>query len=1629
MSVAKSRLLQTFRFLKSLNESRNPIPREISPDQEPLWLDRWPSHPFIEVRRGDRTDGDGPESGDAAMEPVIRVRRANTTECPKPPGVLDGWLTPGWESPEADVEVLASRNFSDKKTGTVSVAFEAVKERVAALNTWKSARAKWVAAERPAVAARRLYEGIYALWTRLQREGDRAELVLGEGLLELIDPLIRHPVLLQPVALEFNRSGPVPEFRFHTGTARAELNRALLREVPSIEPRMIAQIDKELETMPIEPLGGESTTGFLRRLVHGLFTQGEFHEDGPDSARPNRPTIRRKPVLFLRQRSAGLTSMLDKILEDLESTATEPPVGLCRIMGDENSPPAGPSSPTVERAAPVLTGPEPDILFSKPANEEQYQIAARLARSQAVLVQGPPGTGKTHTIANLLGHLLAQGKTVLVTAHTAKALRVLRDQVDEALRPLCLSVLESDANSQSQLQQAAQEIADRLARSDPAALRREAALLREKRRRLLDEAENLRRQLRDARFSEIDEIVLGGEALRPIDVAKQVQANAEIDGWIPGPLQPGVLCPLADTEVRQLYASNGTLTPSDLAVLSAAQPVLAKLVAPADFRQLAADRASARARAQAHRPDLWDASAGQGMTVTELQKIPLRVQAAARTLGEDSDWSREVLFAGWSGGALREAWTDLLASVDSLAQEAAAADRLVLAHGPELPEGWSPAELATKLAEIVAHLESGGTLGLRTKLTHRSWHQLQQVCRVEGRVPQTLGEFQALLAQARLEESRDRFAGRWQRQVERLGGPPFKTLGRRPERSAQAHAEEIRRLLDWRATVWEPLIAQLRAAGFRWDAWLAEHPPVPGDHGELTRLQGAGSEKLAAVVEAQAARMRLRGLSAAVERQRAYLAGFPQSRLGTALVRAQDEWDIEVYAKACHELARLEGLRSTYTARNALLVRLQRAAPSWAQAIVQREKPHDAAQPPGEPMAAWRWRQWYEELERRTNLSMPDLQERIGTVDDELRRLAAQIIEKETWAAQCERTGLREQQDLVGFVQTVRKMGQRTGKRMPELLRRAREKLATARRAVPVWIMPLSRVYESFDPRDQRFDVVIIDEASQSDVTALAALYMGNEHVVVGDQEQVTPDAIGQRVDSVERMIATELQSHGIPNSHLYDGQTSVYDLAEAAFGGVVALREHFRCVPEIIHFSNSLSYNLRMRPLREPSSAPVRPALVAHRVQGHRDGQRKTNEVEAEEIASLLIACLRDEDYARNDQGKPTTFGVISLLGEEQALLIETKLRRRLQPEDFDRHRLLCGNAAHFQGDERDVVYLSMVDGPPDDGTLRLLTGPRNMFRKRYNVAASRARNQLWVVHSLDPSAHLQPGDLRRRLIEHARDPAASLRALSEQGNRVESVFERQVFDRLHAAGYRVKPAWPVGAFRIDLVVEGTKRRLAVECDGERWHTHEELQRDLKRQAILERLGWVFARIRGNLFFRDPERAMVPVFARLNDLGIEPLGPTVEPAAADAGVVVERVRREAEKLREQWRRERPEQLAFGFSEATPQETEPAASSVSKAHLKEPITDAAVGPTIDHASVPVDRGQPGEGGVAIDSPPAEPVRPVTDPDEEKTLGALYREWRIGLEKLELKCGFKLPRPIDWNMTLREARSRYGGHRK
>jgi very-short-patch-repair endonuclease len=131
-------------------------------------------------------------------------------------------------------------------------------------------------------------------------------------------------------------------------------------------------------------------------------------------------------------------------------------------------------------------------------------------------------------------------------------------------------------------------------------------------------------------------------------------------------------------------------------------------------------------------------------------------------------------------------------------------------------------------------------------------------------------------------------------------------------------------------------------------------------------------------------------------------------------------------------------------------------------------------------------------------------------------------------------------------------------------------------------------------------------------------------------------------------------------------------------------------------------------------------------------------------------------------------------------------------------------------------------------------------------------------------------------------------------------------VLRRLLESNFRVFPQYRVGGYRIDLVVTGGGKRLAVECDGESSHGPEKLQEDMERQAVLERLGWQFVRIRGSIFFRDEDRALRPLFQRLNELGIAAdmkVSPTSSSPITDAAT--ERVIRRAEELRAAWRDER----------------------------------------------------------------------------------------------------------------------------
>jgi very-short-patch-repair endonuclease len=430
------------------------------------------------------------------------------------------------------------------------------------------------------------------------------------------------------------------------------------------------------------------------------------------------------------------------------------------------------------------------------------------------------------------------------------------------------------------------------------------------------------------------------------------------------------------------------------------------------------------------------------------------------------------------------------------------------------------------------------------------------------------------------------------------------------------------------------------------------------------------------------------------------------------------------------------------------------------------------------------------------------------------------------------------------------------------------------------------------DPAPNRYDLVIVDEASQLGIESLFLFYIAEKMVVVGDDQQISPYGIG-----IANQAIANLQNHyleGIPYHFALSPQSSLYAHARIRFDQNVVLREHFRCMPEIIQFSNDLCYasnGTPLDPLRTYPADRLKPLVLRHVKDGYRTGKYEyaVNEPEADAIVAQIVACVDDPRYAGR------TMGVISLQAEAQAKLIERKLLEALETETIEERRLICGDAYAFQGDERHIIFLSMVAAPNEKiGTLS-----NDSARQRFNVAASRAQDQLWLFHSASLDV-LSPACMRHHLLSYMLNPA---RQTPVQGNLpFGSQFEEDVFDRIREKGFHVRTQVCVGdptnhRYRIDLVVEGMHGRLAVECDGDQWHGPDRYEQDMARQRDLERAGWQFVRVRGGDFYRDPTKALEPLWAELDRLGIKPGG--IDEVAAEPPPPADRHRFERQEIGE----------------------------------------------------------------------------------------------------------------------------------
>ena len=576
------------------------------------------------------------------------------------------------------------------------------------------------------------------------------------------------------------------------------------------------------------------------------------------------------------------------------------------------------------------------------------------------------------------------------------------------------------------------------------------------------------------------------------------------------------------------------------------------------------------------------------------------------------------------------------------------------------------------------------------------------------------------------------------------------------------------------------------------------------------------------------------------------------------------------------------GLQATWLALQSELSRLTALLPSleeisrvtaaieaagalrWAKRLCTQEASADADTiTPANWLDAWNWRQAVLFLDAIDgHHKVRELFEERKALTTALARTYQDLVAEKTWLGVFHNSPDIVLRALQAYLAAIRAIGKGTGVRAAMYRRDARSAMSRAYSAVPCWVLPHWRVSEAIPADVGLFDLVVVDEASQSDISCLPALLRGKKILVVGDDKQVSPSAVGLATQVISDLRARFLQA--IPQGELMTPERSFYDLAQVVFAGnSVMLKEHFRCVPAIIEFSNREFYQGDIRPLRvSKANERLDPPLVDVFVKG---GYRKgdVNDPEAKAIVDEIESILADPLF----NGR--SIGVVTLLGTSQAARIHEMVSARISPIDVVARKIAIGPPPVFQGRERDIMLVSMVLGPGDRAAAN-----RADMHQRFNVALSRARDRMYLFRSVGET-EFREDTLNGKLISHFKQPfrqdVKKVQALRE---RCESGFEFEMFDELVKRSFRVEPQVRCGGYRIDFVVEGNEgRRLAIECDGDRFHGPGQWQDDMVRQRVLERAGWTFWRCFASSFVRRREAVLADLMQTLQTLGIEPLG------------------------------------------------------------------------------------------------------------------------------------------------------------
>ena len=1441
----RGNIIALYQYIAEVVKSIKTEKKDIHNEEWCYFLEELPKHSGITLNYLDNKNN-------LANQKILQVEKLPFLEPLAIDKELLEWISGDWGDYKSPIKLLSEKIIKENDASKVVNISKKEKE---ILDKLLKDRKLWVEEQKKIEVVRNLFDNLYNKYLVLDRDSDTLELVVANGLVKVPNEDICYPILLKKVNFSIDTEKNIISITDASDNdfITQELYLNFLAEVENINLDKVFYLEDKIVENNIHPISKNDTIkDFFREFIHNLNPRAQFIEDLDKKNKESVITIEWKPILFIRKKDDGKVEAINNIIKDIENGG-EIPEYLSELVGV-----IGSDKRAIE--------PIPDILFTKETNNEQIEIIKSLYSHRAVVVQGPPGTGKTHTIANLLGHFLAEGKNVLITSQTKKALDVLKEKIPTDIQDLCISMLDDDS---SDLGNSVESISEKLGYLNLETLKNEYEEIENQRNELKEDIKNIKRKIFNIKYQESHPIIYNNESITLREAGEFLRKNQRELDRIPGIVSSGVTCPINNENLAFLKSGyKKSVSREEEKEIELGLNKVSDFWTLEEFKEMLENKKEIMSRLDLLLKNKKYHINDNLFYVDDKMLIDLdkfkNYSGIDKIIPEDlksiEDWKKDVCIAGTENSGDRKIWLEFIKDIRRLYDLTnMTKDQLF-----KKEVVYKDIDVSTAKKLIIGLKKGIERPGFFFKhRLRKARKQISDKVTINNRILETLYDCNVALEYTTLIELKENTKNTWN--ILMTGNSLLENSNNKNlYKQLYSYADQMEYLLNWYDREKKTFLHKIENAGFeKLNINKTEGNPIYVD--EVNQIFDfiPSLEELIAI-----GKIALEYREVDTKRSE-YLVKIENiikenSPLGREIKNAILNENTDKYSETLEKLRVLSEKEVLYKKYKDLLHNVKAVANSWGEELENglfNEKIENIYN-------VWRYKQISQKLKELAEKPYFNLQADILEKTEELKKLTIDLVTKKAWYNIIkfleEKDNLAISQALKGWKQTVQKIGKGTGKNTNIHKKNAKEKMLLCQKVVPAWIMPLNKVFDTLNPVENKFDIVIIDEASQSDISSLILLYMAKKIIIVGDDKQVSPSDVGVNIDKIN-MFRRKYIKGKVVNDDLYGIRASLYSIVSTTFQPI-SLREHFRSVPEIIGYSNRTSYDNQILPLRDSNSSILKPAIIDYKVNGRRDEKSKINRVEAETIVSLIEACLAMKEY------KNSTFGVISLLGDEQAELIQDLIVKRIPATEIENHKILCGNSASFQGDERDIMFISLVDSSEENKSLRLVgEGVEGAIRKRYNVAISRAKDQLWIVHSIDKN-NLKEGDLRKELFEYIDSLKENVFDKTAIENITASDFENEVARHLLEKNYTIKQKWRVGSYDIDMVAIYDDKKIAIECDGKTLnHTEEEVIANLEEQEILERCGWEFIRVRASEYFRNPEKAIKDLIIQLDDKGVYP--------------------------------------------------------------------------------------------------------------------------------------------------------------